>query len=306
MSTTRIATVVFFSFLLRACPPPRHSAAQPPRDQKPGQVSIPAPPGEAAGQAKAQPAPGPAAILSEDIATIIVFPSFANSLEELTARRRLYPLEVVYELKQNLSEGHLEVFNLLRVDAEYPLPDLSAGKHILDITDKQYFYWPDNEQTLPDPMLFCSLGTGATTIGVEELWEHTVYSGKSVYDYKPPPPPKEIGDPGDLAAASRGDDLGFAEFNIPYRHNLELRDSDQLPEVEILGVGFVEGTPVECGKGVNPKRFFKSTLRDVRVVSTVSHDGDDSIPVLKAARFTVPQGVFTYPSHLRIVGKTKP
>jgi hypothetical protein len=306
MSTRMIATVAFLSFLLRACPPPSQPAAQRPQDKKAGQVSIPASPGEAAGQAKTQPAPGPAAILSEDVATILVFPSFANSLEDLTARRRLYPLEVVYELKQNLSEGHLEVFNLLRVDAEYTLTELSAGKHILDITDKQSFYWPDNEQTLPDPMLFCSLGTGVTTIGIADLWEHTAYSGKSVYDYKPPPPPKKFGDPGDPAAAFRGDDLGFAEFNIPHTHNLELRDSGQLPEVEILGVGFVEGTPIECGKGVNPERFFKSLLRDVRVVSTVSHDSDNSIPVLKAARFTVPRAVFVYPSHVRIVGKLRP
>jgi len=255
----------------------------------------------------AQQKPTAEAILSDEVAKIIVFPSCVESLDELTARRRLYPLRVVYELERNLSEGQLEVFNLLHVEAQYPLPDLSAGKHTLDITDmKQYFYWPDNEQTVPDPTLFCSLGTSATTIGIEELWENTVYSGKSVYDYKPPPPPKEFGDLQDLAAASRGDDLGFAEFNIPYKGNLELRDSGQLPEVEILGVGFVEGTPVECGKGGNPERFFTSPLRDVRVVSTVSHDGDETIPVLKAARFTIPSGVFTYRRHLRIVGKLSP
>jgi hypothetical protein len=306
MSTATIATVLFLSFLLRACPPQSPPTAQPPQHQKPDQASTPALPREATGQAKAQPAPALAAIFTDDVATIFIFPSFADSLEELTARRRLYPLEVVYELKQDLSEGHIEVFNLLHVDAQYPLPDLSSGKHILDIPDKQYFYWPDNEQTLPDPMLFCSLGTSSAPIGIEDLWGNTVYSGKSVYDYKPPPPSEKIGDPGDLAAASRGDDLGFAEFNIPYKRNLELRNSGRLPEVEILGVGFVEGTPVECGKGVNPERFFTSPLRDVRVVSTVSHDSDNSIPVLKAARFTVPQGIFAYPRHIRIVGKVKP
>jgi hypothetical protein len=249
--------------------------------------------------------------LSDDVAKIIVFPSCADMLDELTRRRRPCPLQVVYELTHSLSEGHLEVFNLLHVEAQYPLPDLSAGKHILDITDmKQYFYWPgkspDEDQTLPDPMLFCSLGTSATTISLDQLWEKTIYSGSSVYDYKPPPPAKKIGDPGDLAAASRGDDLGFAGFNIPYKHNLELRDSNQLPEVEILGVGFVEGTPVECGKGGHPERLFKSPLRDVRVVSTVSHDDDKNIPVLKAATFTVPSGVFTYRRHIRIVGKLTP
>jgi hypothetical protein len=246
----------------------------------------------------------PEGILSDEVAKIIVFPSCVALQDELTTRRRPCPFEVVYELERNLSEGHLEVFNLLHVDAQYPLPDLSTGKHTIMVTDMpQGFYWPDDEQTLPDPMLFCSLGTSATSIGIEELWENTVYAGKSVYDYKPPPPAKKFGDPQDLAAASRGDDLGFAEFNVPYKRNLELRDSGQLPEVEILGVGFVEGTPVECGKGVNPERFFTSPLRDVRVVSTVSHDGDETIPVLKAAKFTVPSGVFNYPRHVRIVGK---
>jgi len=233
-------------------------------------------------------------------------PSCAAPLEELTARRRLCPLRVVYDLKQNLSEGHLEVFNLLHVEAQYPLPDLSAGTHTLDITEKEYFYWPENEQTVPDPMLFFSLGTSATTIAVKQLWEKTESSGNSVYDYKPPPPPKEIGDPTDLAAPFRGDDLGFAEFNTPYKHNLEMRDSGYLPEIEILGVGFVEGTPVECGKGANPEKFFTSPLRDVRVVSTLADDGDETIPVLKAAKFTVPSGVFTYRSHVRIVGKLSP
>jgi len=300
-----ISTILFLCLSLQTCRSHQNVSAV-----QPEPAHIPAAPGDkvpqAAAQQDAEPETSVERILGEDAAKIMIFPPGAESLEELTARRRLYPLEVVYELKQDLSEGHLEVFNLLHVDAQYPLPDLSAGKHTLDITDlKQYFYWPDGEQTVPDPTLFCSLGTSSTSIGIDELWNNTVYSGKSVYDYKPPPPPKEIGDPADLAAAFRGDDQGFAEFSIPYKRNLELRDSGQLPEIEILGVGFVDGTPVECGKGVNPERFFTSPLRDVRVVSTVSHDLDDSIPVLKAARFTVPSGVFRYARHVRIVGKVK-
>lgn len=301
----RIATILILNMLLWTSPPQSPGTEQTESAQKPRQnQTVPADkPAETAQQKQTREA-----IISDEVATIVVLPSCAYPLEELTARRRPCPLRVVYDLKQNLSEGQLEVFNLLHVEAQYPLPDLSVGMHTLDldITEKQYFYWPENEQTVPDPMLFFSLGTSATTIAVEELWEKTVYSGNSVYDYKPPPPPKEFGDPQDLAAASRGDDLGFAEFNIPYKRNLELRDSGHLPEIEILGVGFVEGTPVECGKGVNPERFFTSPLRDVRVVSTVAHDGDEAIPVLKAAKFTVPSGVFTYRSHVRIVGKLGP
>jgi hypothetical protein len=301
---TRIATILLLSLLLRASPPQSAGTGQTPAAQKPRQSQIPTPAGKPA-ETTQQNQP-PEVVLSDEVATIVVLPSCADLLDELTARRRLCPLRVVYELKRNLSEGHLEVFNLLHVEGQYPLPDLSAGTHTLDITEKEYFYWPENKQTVPDPMLFFSVGTSATTIAVKQLWEKTTYSGESVYDYKPPPPPKEIGDPTDLAAPFRGDDLGFAEFNTPYKHNMELRDSGHLPEVEILGVGFVEGTPVECGKGANPDRFFTSPLRDVRVVSTVAHDGDDAIPVLKAAKFTVPSGVFTYRSHVRIVGKLRP
>jgi hypothetical protein len=45
-----------------------------------------------------------------------------------------------------------------------------------------------------------------------------------------------------------------------------------LAKLEILGVGFVEGTPVECEKGGELEKAFYSRLRHVRVVSTISHD----------------------------------
>jgi hypothetical protein len=281
MTFARLFNILLLSLLLQTCAAPTPAAAQSPQPKQPA-----------------------AAILSDEVAKIAVFPPCTDSIDELTAKRRPCPLEVVYELQQDLAEGHMEVFNLLHVEAQYPLPDLSAGKHILVIPDAlQAFYWAENDQTVPEPMLFCNLGTGSTSMMLEDLWG-AASSSKSLYDYKPPPPPKKFRDPTDLAAAFRGDDLGFAEFK-PSKRNLELRDSAQLPEVEILGVGFVEGTPVECGQGVNPERFFKSPLRDVRVVSTLAHDADNSIPVLKAARFTVPQGMFAYPNHLRIIGKLK-
>src|SRR5258708_5829458 len=290
---TRTAAILFLTpLLLRACHAP--------------QTRTPTPAGEPTAQEATPQRQNSEMILGDDVVKIIVFPPCVDFKDKLTGRRRPCQFEIHYELERSLSEGRLEIFNALQVEPQYSLPDLSAGKHTIAIPDiLQGFYWPDDQQTLPDPMLFCAVGAGSLSLMVEQLWEKS-YSGSSAYNYKPPRPPKEVDDPKDPAAAYRGDDLGFSAFNIPYKRNLELRSLGQLPEVEILGVGFTEGTPAECGKGVNPERFFTSPLRDVRVVSTVSHDGDDSIPVLKSARFTVPRDVFNYPNHVRIVGKLNP
>lgn len=294
----RTATALLLLTLLpRSC----QSSPGPTPGQKPAPEET-RPAGEPAPHATGRQRPAAAALLTEDIATIMVFPPSATAEDDLTARRKLLPLEVIYELKQSLSEGRADIFNNDDPIEHFPLPDLSVGRHILVIPG-QPFYWSDNDQTFPDPMLFCAVGTGSTEIEAQELWEKTTYSGDSPYAYKPPPPSEELNHPGDLAAAYRGDDMGFSDFNIPYKRNLELRDAGELPEIEILGVGFIEGTPAECGHGTNPEKMYTSPLRDVRVVSTVSHDSDETIPVLKAARFSVPRGVFTYPNHIQIVGK---
>jgi len=296
----RTATVLLLlSLLLRTC---HSSQSPPPAEQKPGPQPPPQPASEPAAQATSPQRPIAAALLTDDIATIMVFPPSASVDDDLTGRRELRPLEAIYELKQSLSEGRADVFNKGEPAVNFSLPDLSVGRHILVIPG-QPFYWSDNDQTFPDPFLFCAVGTTSIEVEAQELWEKTTYSGDSPYAYKPPPPPQEMNDPGDPAAAYRGDDMGFSAFNIPYRRNLELRDAGELPEIEILGAGFVEGTPAECGRGTNPEKMYTSPLRDVRVVSTVSHDSDEAIPVLKAARFSVPRGVFTYPNHIQIIGK---
>jgi hypothetical protein len=285
----KTAVILFLGLLLTACksaqsPPPTQPATQP----KPVQGPVSGTASQPAVQGTAPRAQTPANLPGEDIAKIIVFPS---------------PREAIYELEHGLSEGRIEIFNNGEITAQYPLPDLSAGRHILVL--EQSFYWPEKDETLPDPLLSCTVGTGYITMGSGDLWGQTTYSGPSVYDYRPPPPPKKVGDPVDLAAAYRGDELGFSQFNVPYKRNQELRNAGELPELEILGVGFVEGTPVECGQGQNPEKFYTAPLRDVRVVSTLSHDLDPATPVLKAAKFTVPRGAFTYPNHIRIVGRPK-
>lgn len=243
-------------------------------------------------------------MLHSDDAEIMVFPACGGPIDKPTGRKEYCPIEVVYELRRSLSEGSLQVFNDLKVDAEYPLPELSAGKHITTLPNS--FYWQEREETLPDETISFSLGTVPTSFSAGELWGAD--SGQSVYDYKPGPlPERERNPPPDEAAQFRGDDVGFSSMYIPAKHNRELLDSGGLPEIEILGVGFDNGTYVQFWKerDRNPNRLYPTSLRDVRVVSTASHDMDDTIPVLKAGRFTLPKAIFEYPSHIRIVGKVR-
>jgi len=286
--------------LLSGCHSPRTAASAHPQQPLPREHAAPAE------HSASLPKKTSEEVLRGDDAKILVFPECASypelvPIDELIDLNKNCRVEIVYELGRSLSEGRLQIFNDGEIDSEYPLPELSAGRHITSFT--QGFYWKENDETLPDGMLSCNLGTVSTTIGAGSLWSS--HSDESVYDYKPGPPGENVGDPpADLAASFRGDDLGFASFNIPGLRNLKAREAGQLPEVEILGVGFVEGTPVECGRGVNLD-LGEAPLRDVRVVSTVEHDLDADIPVLKAARFTVPVEVFDYPHHIRIVGKFK-
>jgi hypothetical protein len=265
----------------------------------------PARPGTPQTTPQAGPASGStgSGLITNDIATVILFPSCLDIQDELTGKHRLCPIEAIYELKRNLAEGRLDVFNASHIEEEYPLPDLTAGKHKLEIP--QPFYWQESRQSVPDPMLFCSLGTGSLTIFTTQLWD-TSYSGDSMYDYKPEPPENPDEEPHDAAAAYRGNDVGFTGFNVPWKLNLKRRDAGDLPEIEILGVGFVEGAAVECNNGASPEKVDTSPLREVRVVSTISHQADPDIPELKAGRFTIPRGVFTYANHIQIVGKVKP
>ena len=296
----RALVLLLLSFAFRGC------ESRGTQQQAPSTVLSQAP-GEHA-SAKASEAKG-AEVLRDDVAEIMVFPVCGGAVDRRTGQREFCPFEVVYELRRSLSEGSLQVFDELNVEAEYPLPDLSAGKHITTLPHS--FYWPAREDTLPeeklpDDMMWFSVGTVPTSLWDRDLWEND--SGQSAYDYNPGPRGEKVGDPPpDEAAPFRGDEVGFSSMHIPAKRNQELLDSGDAPEIEILGVGFDNGTNVQFWKenDRNPNREYPTPLRDVHVVSTASHDGYDAIPVLKAGRFTVPKAIFEYPSHIRIVGKVQ-
>lgn len=235
-------------------------------------------------------------ILNKDQAEILVFESCSAG-----GKYESCPIEVVYTLSRPLANGTLQVFNLLTVNAEFPLPDLSEGRHVTTLPHA--FYWKGSEDTLPDPMFFCNLATSSTTDGVSHLWEPN--SEASAYDYRPDPSDKVNGVQYDQAGQFRGGELGISSFLYPAKRNLERRARGDLPEVEILGAGFVDDTNMQCGRGVNPTRLYPTPLRDVRVVSTASHKANPDMPVLKAAWFTMPKEVFQYVSHIRIVTALK-
>jgi hypothetical protein len=235
-----------------------------------------------------------AQILDPDQVEILVFPSCSSSDAPAPC-----PIDVVYTLHAGLNDGTLEVFNLLHVDAEFPLPDLSAGTHIMTLPHE--FYWQERDETFPDPMFFCKLPPSSTNDFTTYLWGSR--SDASVYDYKPDPSDKINGVQYDLTGPFRCDDVGYSSLVYPGKRNFERRARGELPEVELLGVGFVEGTSIQCGR--NASRLYAAPLRDVKVVSTASHDANPDMPVLKAARFTMPKEVFQYRSHIRIVGALK-
>jgi len=235
-------------------------------------------------------------ILNKDQAEILVFEYCSAS-----DRSQSCPIEVVYTLSHEFPSGILQVFDLLAVDGEFPLPDLSAGRHVTTLPHE--FYWKEQEETFPDPMFFCNLGTVSTTDLLSNLWGPR--SDASAYDYKPAPSDKINGVQYDQAGQFRGNDLGFSSFLYPAKKNFERRERGELPEVEILGAGFVEGTNIQCGRGVNPTQLYPAPLRDVRVVSVASHKANPDMPVLKAARFTMPKNIFQYPNHIRIVATLK-
>src|SRR5580704_2163647 len=96
-------------------------------------------------------------------------------------------------------------------------------------------------------MISFSVGTVPITFSVKDLWE--AETSPSAYEYKPGPRPEKVGDPPpDEAAQFRGDDVGFSSMHIPAKRNQKLLDSGDLPEIEILGVGFDNGTNVEFWK----------------------------------------------------------
>lgn len=234
-------------------------------------------------------------ILNKDEAEIFVFAyCFAP---------RHCPIGIVYTLGHEIQNGALQVFNLQTVDAEFPLPDLSAGRHVTTLPHA--FYWKEQDETFPNTKFSCYLGTSTRLmhVGIPFLWAGAFQ--ESAYDYKPDPRDKMDDVQYDEADEFRGDVLGITSFVYPEKRNRELRARGKLPEAEILGVGFVEGTKIQCRKAADSEQFYPAPLRDVRVVSVASHKANPDIPVLKAGRFTMPKEIFQYPNHIRIATTSK-
>ncbi len=222
-------------------------------------------------------------------------------------------LQIVYELETQLSEGSIEVVSAGRVTAQYGLPSLKAGRHTMTI--------PKGMPLANDPYTFtCNLEGSrysGVTLMVDSLWDNRDRDSsntefpreedESIYDYTPEPPPEDRDEPSDAAAAFRGDEIGITSFNIPAKRNRARRSVGKPMEIQILGVGFAEGSAVECSKqmGNQPKIEAGTRVHDVRIVSTLSHDMNNQIPVLKAGRFNVPEEIAAHGTYLRIVGKAK-
>lgn len=229
-------------------------------------------------------------------------------------RRTTESLQVVYELETELSEGNIEVVSASSLTAQYPLPSLKTGRHTMTI--------PKGMPLANDPYTFtCNLEGSrysGVTLMVDSLWDNRDRDSSntnfpreeddSVYDYKAGPLPDEPKDPPpDEAAAFRGNEVSITSFVIPARHNRARRSVARLMEIQILGVGFAEGDPVVCSKqmGSQPQIEARTRVHDVRVVSTASHEMNEDMPVLKAGRFNVPEGIAAHGTYLRIVGKVK-
>ncbi|HKM81907.1 MAG TPA: hypothetical protein VJY15_13220 [Candidatus Acidoferrum sp.] len=71
--------------------------------------------------------------------------------------------------------------------------------------------------------------------------------------------------------------------------------------IEMVCVNFDEGDEVVCSKesSGNPPIEATARLHDVRTVSTVSHQTNDFIPVLRADRFDVPERIAAHGTFTR-------
>lgn len=224
-------------------------------------------------------------------------------------------LRVDYELNEDFSEGFLEVVSAGSVTARYRLPSLARGRHTMNV--------PQGIPLANDPYTFdCNLPRsryGGITQRVDFLWDNRNQDSTnpqfpkeddaSIYDYQPLAPTKEEGDvdPSDAAAAFRGDEVAIISSNIPHKRNRLLLSTGHSPEIQILGVNFDEGDEVVCTKQYmdNPPIRATARLHDVRTVSTTSHQVNESIPVLRAGRFYVPEAIAAHGTFVQLVGKPK-
>ena len=166
-------------------------------------------------------------------------------------------IEVVYTLSHDLKEGRIQVFDGLglKIDAEYPLSDLAAGKHLTTLPKTFYWRGEDWEDSLPDSMLLFTLGISPVNQMVGTLWAESDESDSSPYDYKPEPCTKYESEICDEGAMFRGDEVGITSLYIPGNRNLKLRVSGELPELEILGLDLWKETKSSSEEASIPEDF---------------------------------------------------
>ena len=206
------------------------------------------------------------------------------------------PITITYQLHTDLADGYLEIANA-DMPARLRLPELTRGRHTIEIpigTKLAGFL----------PTFTCGFEIGA---GITQMGE-SITSGdstdESMYDYTPPPLRDDDVAHHDDAAAFRGDEQGITSFRFPLSNN-GWREEARLPEIEIRGVGFTDGTAVRCYRGTNPELTAFTEMRNVKTVSTLSHDQQSAIPELRAGVFTIPWLIAANPNEMRIVGRTR-
>jgi len=218
-----------------------------------------------------------------------------------SAGRSTEPILVYYELTRPFTRATLEFLTRDTVTGRFPLPDLAVGQHMIRV--------PAGVSQAYDPPSFsCSIARAPIlTYYVESVRDgrDSVADTASLYHYIPDPTPANSTIRLDAASGFRGKEIGVSAFNIPYARNEQLRGRGQAPEIEILGVNLYDGMQASCSRGEPPIIRAAATIRDVKVVSTISHEDNDDIPVLQAARFSVPRAVLEPQNTLRIVGVAK-
>jgi hypothetical protein len=210
--------------------------------------------------------------------------------------RSVAPIEVHYKLTRPFSAATLEFLTRDSITSRFPLPDLSVGKHVMTVP-------PGIRDPFNPPTFSCGFATAPIlTLGVESI--RSFQDSSTLYDYVPDPTPENSPIRLDLAASFRGKEIGASAVNIRAPHN-DPTIADGAIEVEILGVNLTDGMEVSCYRGQPILILVKTQLRDVKVVSTISHEDNEHIPVLQAARFFIPPAVLERLNSFRIVGVVK-